>query len=106
MEPSLLSWVNDYKTAGAGLIVALLMGFRWWFAARREIREDQAADTTHDSYKNIIVMLREENERLWKLAEWRSNRIDTLERQVHDLYRLCDEAGVKVPLNITLPKEP
>lgn len=62
MDP--ISIAKDWQGALAGVLVAIVYGFRVWISARKELREDKASDNVGNAYNGVIDMLRAENARL------------------------------------------
>jgi cell division protein FtsB len=57
-------FVKGWQAAIAGLILAVLYGFKTYLSTRKDLREDKAGESTSNAYGSIITSLREENDRL------------------------------------------
>jgi hypothetical protein len=70
--------------------------------ARREIRQDEAADLSHTAYKNLIESLQYENERLRKNNADLENIVSRQRGYIQKLTAICLSAQLTIPVDPSL----
>ena len=69
---------KDWQAALAGVLVALVYGFRVWFSAKKEMRTDKEGESSTGAYEQTLTMLRHENTRLYEIIAKQSIEIERL----------------------------
>lgn len=87
MPPTLdlLAMAKDWQAALAGVLVAMVYGFRVWFSAKKEMRTDKEGESSTGAYEQTLMMLRSENTRLYLTVERLSAEVARLSALLNEI---------------------